>query len=209
MPNTKDFNDEVLVSTFEYKNDVTIVGRIVHIHKGPKMNFVSLRTFTKTTNYPQVRFYRDKSALVKDFKVGDVVCVRGRVSSTKNKQTGVPEQYIVGSAIETAVPILQQKFGAEFDGRVRYSDDNYWFTSAKVAHVTRPTDNVANYLLYTETEGRVSVFKVVHYLYGAKPFAKGDLVAGYGTIQTVKKSREDGNVYFTDYIVSEMKKISE
>lgn len=201
-----------LNTTPDYRNDVTLTGKITYVYHSNATTFFTIRTFTGKINTPQVRFYGNMKDKVAGFAVGDYVTVKGRIASIKKEENTIrwPNQFIVGNEIEAVAPIMETAFNKEATSdRPNYPSENVMYLAGRILHASKPADNVQNYLFYTESLGKVSIIQLTQYVDPkATPFAKGDFVNIYGTVQTSPKEKDGKPYMFTNFVISEIQKIN-
>lgn len=205
MSNVKNQNNPA------FRNEVILIGKIINIYKSEKTTFMTIRTYKGKPNAPQVRFYADLFDEASKFSVGDFVTVKGRIASIKRGEDTVkwPNQFIVGNEIEATAPIMETEFKQSLSNRPHYPSENAMYVTGRIVHASRPAENVQNYLIYTEANGRVSIIQLTQYVDpNSKSLAKGDNVNLYGTVQTSRKEKDGEPVFYTNFIISEIQKIS-
>lgn len=165
-------------------------------------------------NYPEVAFYGELGRAASMFKEGDVVEIKAMIQPQKkiSKEDGREfyDQKVIGQEIKFAETLLQREFGCA--GGEFVESMNLVKFGGIISKIVSPSKGVAIINIRTFTNGRVNNVQTFIYSRNAAKYTEmfkvGDEVFAVGTIQTLKKKKEDGHDrYFKNVILTGICKV--
>lgn len=199
---------------FQSINEVTVQGVIVHQFCTDKVAILTINTGNSTPviNYPKVVFFDKLDEISKDYKVGDHVCVKGNIQSSKRKSEIKNQitQSIFGETIKKTQSLMENAFNITSVKNSYKPFENTFRVAGTIVSLRPLTANTLGITLRTHKNGHVSFVRLVHF---AKNMDKllselhpGDFVCGVGCVQTAKKNTKKGVSHFEDFVVLELGK---
>ncbi|MBQ7133816.1 MAG: hypothetical protein IJO20_04905 [Ruminococcus sp.] len=181
---------------FEYKNNVTIAGRVVNKFATDKVTILTIGVYKNVANFPKVLFFGDNCKKAAQFNNGDMVKIDANIQSSRiepgKNQRSVS---VFGDSIERMDDsCLKDFYDATYSiNRIEVSGD--------VTDVVN-WNNVQKIRIRTYKNNRVSCVPVDYYNNGNSQLdvKVGDKVSVMGIVQTRKKLLDNKAVYFENYV---------
>lgn len=185
----------------EYKNNVTLTGKVVHSFVTDKITIITLGIFSPKPNFPKVLFFSNSRIKAAQFKIGDLVRIEGNIqSSIVTPGKGLKEVSVFGESIE-AMP-----GGEEIGGYNSFRNINRFELTGMVIDKT-DWNNIMKLYVRTFKNNHLSIVPVDYYYTCSNPLRDikaGDVVALKGSVQTKRKVFEDETVYFENYVATDI-----
>ncbi len=188
-------------SGIEYRNNVTLTGKVVHSFATDKITIVTLGIFSPKSNFPKVLFFGENRIKAAQFKAGDLVRIEGNIqSSIVVPGKGLKEVSVFGEDIK-AMP-----GGEEIGGYNSFRNINRFELTGMVIDKT-DWNNITKLYVRTFKNNHLSIVPVDYYYTDSNPLTDikaGDIVCVKGSIQTKRKTFENETVYFENYVATDV-----